>query len=121
MNCPACKGPLIILEYDKVETDYCVNCSGVWLDSGELELLVEGKGAIAEYEEAGKSRRKCPVCRKSMQIISMGKDKTINLDRCPNGHGIWFDKGELDRVLEESAPVNEQVKQHLKEVFGRSK
>jgi Zn-finger nucleic acid-binding protein len=39
MICPSCKNQLIILEFNKVEIDYCPECSGIWLDSGELELL----------------------------------------------------------------------------------
>jgi Zn-finger nucleic acid-binding protein len=33
---------MIILELDKVEIDHCLLCGGIWLDEGELELLLEG-------------------------------------------------------------------------------
>ncbi len=41
MNCPVCKEPLIVLELEQIEVDYCTRCAGVWLDAGELELLLE--------------------------------------------------------------------------------
>ena len=41
MKCPVCKDTLIILELNEVEIDYCSSCSGVWLDAGELELLID--------------------------------------------------------------------------------
>ncbi|MEJ2196939.1 MAG: zf-TFIIB domain-containing protein [Ignavibacteriaceae bacterium] len=41
MFCPVCKEPMIILELNEVEIDYCPSCSGIWLDAGELELLFE--------------------------------------------------------------------------------
>ena len=41
MNCPHCKEPMIILELNEVEIDYCHDCSGIWLDAGELDLLLE--------------------------------------------------------------------------------
>jgi len=41
VNCPACKGIVAIVEYERIELDYCTNCSGVWFDAGELELLAE--------------------------------------------------------------------------------
>jgi len=31
---------MIVVEYHEVELDYCHSCKGVWLDSGELELLM---------------------------------------------------------------------------------
>ncbi|NIV72594.1 MAG: hypothetical protein GWN16_11560, partial [Calditrichae bacterium] len=37
MLCPVCKKPMMILEYNEVELDYCPICGGVWLDQGELE------------------------------------------------------------------------------------
>ena len=41
MRCPACSNPLIVLELDEIEIDYCTSCEGIWLDSGEVELLLE--------------------------------------------------------------------------------
>ena len=31
---------MIVLELESVEIDYCLSCSGIWLDAGELELLL---------------------------------------------------------------------------------
>jgi len=41
MNCPVCKDSMVVLELEQVEIDYCTGCEGVWLDAGELELLLE--------------------------------------------------------------------------------
>ena len=41
MKCPVCKEPMIVLELDEVEIDYCTSCGGIWLDAGELDLLIE--------------------------------------------------------------------------------
>lgn len=41
MNCPACKIAMITLELAEVEIDHCVNCGGIWLDAGELEILMD--------------------------------------------------------------------------------
>ncbi|MCK7521491.1 MAG: zf-TFIIB domain-containing protein [Ignavibacteriales bacterium] len=30
-----------MLELEQIEVDYCTSCEGVWLDAGELELLLE--------------------------------------------------------------------------------
>lgn len=41
MFCPVCNNPMIVLEFEGVETDYCTDCEGIWLDSGELELFLD--------------------------------------------------------------------------------
>ena len=41
MICPICKNDMIVVEHNKIELDYCLNCHGVWFDSGELELLLK--------------------------------------------------------------------------------
>jgi hypothetical protein len=45
MHCPKCGEELIILAMQGVEVDKCPSCSGLWLDAGELERLVEREGA----------------------------------------------------------------------------
>jgi len=40
MDCPVCKNAMITLELEEVEIDHCTNCGGIWLDAGELELLL---------------------------------------------------------------------------------
>ena len=52
MDCPVCKSAMIVLELDEVEIDYCTDCQGIWLDAGELELLLED---AAESREVLKS------------------------------------------------------------------
>jgi uncharacterized protein len=46
MKCPRCDGNLKESNFEGVMIDTCDNCSGVWLDPGELGQLVqkEGKG-----------------------------------------------------------------------------
>lgn len=40
---------------------------------------------------------RCPSCgARLVEIVRSG----VKLDRCPECHGIWLDRGELDRVLD---------------------
>lgn len=40
--CPkSCPTPLVMIERNGVEIDYCPTCRGVWLDRGELEKIIE--------------------------------------------------------------------------------
>ncbi|MEJ2494849.1 MAG: zf-TFIIB domain-containing protein [Ignavibacteriaceae bacterium] len=41
MICPVSNEPMIVLELNEIEIDYCPDCKGIWLDGGELELLIE--------------------------------------------------------------------------------
>jgi Zn-finger nucleic acid-binding protein len=116
MFCPSCSNPMIILEFEEVETDFCPNCEGIWLDSGELELFLEDSSDKTEllnsFSKTTKSREKkikCPICNKKMDKTLVSDDKDIVLDECKNGHGLWFDKGEILEVIKEGS-VNKSNK-----------
>lgn len=40
MKCPKCGGDLEEIQHHDVAIDKCKSCSGVWLDAGELEILL---------------------------------------------------------------------------------
>ncbi|NLN93134.1 MAG: hypothetical protein GX130_07505 [Candidatus Hydrogenedens sp.] len=107
MKCPACSDILLTLEYKKIEVDYCTSCLGIWLDGGELELLLgdararegfltEGNHALA----SGEKKRPCPICDTLMNKEVTGGLKPVVYDCCPNGDGLWFDHGELLTIFE---------------------
>jgi len=104
MKCPDCSEPLITLEFDRIEIDYCHECKGIWLDKGELELMlsVEESPGLRPFAikqtECKEKKRKCPICTKYMEKISIGNAASIVLDTC-DAHGIWFDAGELQKIL----------------------
>ncbi len=41
MRCPKCGEPLLQVEICQIPIERCELCNGVWLDAGELELIVE--------------------------------------------------------------------------------
>ena len=108
MECPACKGFLITVEYDQVEVDVCTSCRGVWLDSGELELILRKcgceepawavRGRLADGT-APPDARPCPICGKKMLRGQFAPPSDAVLDKCGDGDGLWFDSGELKQVL----------------------
>ena len=126
MDCPACKEPMVVLELSSVEIDHCINCSGIWLDAGELEILLEStekKDAVLNsFGVDGASReirRKCPICMEKMDKILCGKDKKILIDRCAKNHGIWFDKEELHNIITMGGlDKNNKILTLLKDMFG---
>ena len=107
MDCAVCHNPMITLELDKVETDYCLSCRGIWLDSGELEQLLgdssRAQDLLHSFKIAASSRekvRRCPICGKKMEKVFVGPEsQQVLIDRCKKAHGLWFDRGELEAVL----------------------
>ena len=130
MDCPVCKdSAMITLELDEVEIDYCMVCSGIWLDAGELEIL------LGEPDKAGKllqsfkvdtdsaeKSRKCPICDKKMQKIVVGSSNPkLLIDKCSGGDGLWFDKGELNDIFERAQlDKDNKIQELLKNMFGYS-
>lgn len=126
MLCPACDTEMLILEYDKIEIDYCAVCSGVWLDEGELELLISPdnrensavSGIISDLKKAKirEGARKCPVCRKKMVPVELSVKPPVEIDKCPSNQGLWFDKGELEQIMTSSGAAG-RLADFLKSVF----
>jgi Zn-finger nucleic acid-binding protein len=125
VRCPTCAEPLIALEIESIEIDHCTACGGVWLDAGELSLLLEG-AANRDALMAGLSRvharqddKRCPICSKKFLKVAAGTKGDIILDVCPRNDGLWFDRGELADVLKlGSFPPHRRVYELIKETFA---
>ncbi len=127
MDCPVCKNAMITLELSDVEIDHCVNCGGIWLDSGELELLLNDKEKARELFDSfevnpdfQEKSRQCPICDGKMDKIVIGKTNSLLLiDRCPRGDGLWFDQGELKNIFDKAHLDREnKIQKLLAEMFG---
>lgn len=135
MKCPTCSNLMIVVEHEKIELDYCVNCSGVWFDAGELELLLETmelEGAILSLDDiltspearSAEKKRKCPICGKKMKKATVGHEPEVLIDACLRGDGLWFDSGEVGQLItqlpdktSEKSDSQERVVTFLGEVF----
>jgi Zn-finger nucleic acid-binding protein len=101
---------MVIVEHERIELDYCTDCSGVWFDYGELDLLLDRldlDGSAFSMEnimalpdkQTKEAHRKCPICRQKMRKVLVGSDPEVMIDVCPRGDGIWFDGGEVQQVI----------------------
>lgn len=102
MFCPVCKEAMLILEYENIELDYCPSCEGIWMDAGELELLLATQTKILDLSNLPhltRSKRRCPRCRKKMRVTQLPEDE-VEIDICPRDGGIWLDKGELLEIAQ---------------------
>lgn len=102
MKCPECAESLIVLEFEGVEIDHCLSCGGAWLDAGELGLILSGRpddGLATAWIDAGRNgSRPCPLCRDRMAVAAL-PGSGVEVDVCRRRHGLWLDRGELQRIL----------------------
>jgi Zn-finger nucleic acid-binding protein len=129
VDCPVCREPLIVVERDGIELDYCPSCRGLWFDAGELALLAEkvgrtlvvAEGGALETAETTEKPRPCPRCSRKMAKVYLGSSPRVMLDRCA-AHGLWFDHGELGSLVGQMAAAPgshpEAVMQFMGEQFG---
>jgi Zn-finger nucleic acid-binding protein len=129
MDCPVCNNAMITLELQNVEIDYCIDCGGIWLDAGELELLLgepEKAGQLLNSfktnPESAEKIRKCPICYKKMQKVIVGSSKpTLLIDKCRKGDGLWFDKGELNDIFDRAKlDKDNKIQKLLTEIFSHN-
>ena len=130
MDCPVCKNAMITLELREVEIDYCTDCGGIWLDAGELEMLLgepeKAAGLLASFKataDCSEKPRKCPICDKKMRKIVVGQSQpTLLIDKCAKGDGLWFDKGELHEIFDRAElDESNQIQDLLADMFGYDK
>lgn len=106
-----CSAECIPFEVGGVQLDLCPSCKGLWLDAGELERLL-GKSARTISGAVGKVSgaageglmgytRHCPRCAAAL-VKERFQGAGCWIDRCPAGHGLWLDSGELWVVYEQN-------------------
>ncbi len=125
MICPVCKNSMVVLELEQIEIDYCTSCGGIWLDAGELELLLETEkerarllNLLIEDSSAKEKSYRCPICNKKMKKTFVGEERKILIDKCKRNHGLWLDKGELELVIELSSQNRDsKIINLLKQMF----
>jgi len=136
MLCPACKNDMIVVEYQRIELDFCPNCRGVWFDAGELDLMLGAANLNDKFlgdlqhlpaAKTNEAVRKCPICRKGMSKNLIGAKPPIIVDICRRGDGLFFDGGEVNQLIKQlpaAAPekpgTKHPVTDFLSDVFKSS-
>ena len=137
--CQTCGGVLVAFELESVEIDRCVECGGTWLDAGEIERISAMAGAdpgplsqsLVRAASGAKSKRKCPRCGRALRPARISAETggkpgagpetgaCVEIDRCPAGHGYWFDPGEMRQLIQMFDKGEEgAVAWFFKEMFG---
>ncbi|MBN2144233.1 MAG: zf-TFIIB domain-containing protein [Candidatus Aureabacteria bacterium] len=115
MWCPKCPGKLEDKQIDDEKVRVCYLCEGIWLDKDQLDRIITTnlknacgfpwKPKASVQEKSGTSetdldskKGRCPRCEAGMKQTSHKADPAVIIDICPNGHGIWLDGGEINRL-----------------------
>ncbi len=111
---------MFVVEYEGVELDVCQDCQGVWFDRGELELVL-GDGAELQLTatHTDEAERDCPLCRAAMGKMNIGPAGGVMIDVCPEGCGLWFDRGEVGDLAVSLQDAGRQLPQSVMDFLRR--
>jgi Zn-finger nucleic acid-binding protein len=115
MKCPKDGAELVTERYEgEVHIESCPSCGGNWAESGEIERIQalrerdhlrelreqdDTVGRALEYARQSQvAPGKCPVCSAEMAEEDYGYGSGVLVERCPAGHGVWLDVGELESL-----------------------
>jgi len=85
----------------------CPQCRGAFLESAVLNAMVNAMGGEPPEPAPVMAARplRCPACQEPLErgIVpaAPGLAERIEIDACAQ-HGVWFDRGELESVLEKA-------------------
>lgn len=112
-NCPRCRVEMQAVVVGETAVRECSRCVGLWVDVVSFEKICADReqqaavlgGATAAASHAASdvaskvSYVPCPECSKLMNRINFARCSGVIVDIC-KGHGIWFDRDELSRIIE---------------------
>ncbi|HEV8551351.1 MAG TPA: zf-TFIIB domain-containing protein [Polyangiaceae bacterium] len=107
--CPACHERLRAFGASSGRLSECTACGGQFVEHALLQELLERRELHRVVTRAPVPRKnpletpvrylKCPGCATLMNRNNFGGNSGVVVDVCPR-HGVWFDPGELPRILE---------------------
>ena len=105
--CPRCKVSLEVKRKDDIEIDCCPQCSGLWLDRGEFDILTAESNVYREEKLTREYSRPplsedttyipCARCGKLMVKKNYARISGVITDECGR-HGVWLDSGEIEKI-----------------------
>lgn len=111
LECPRCREPMQALKLGGTVARECAVCGGLWLDPESLQKLSDSReeragivGMLAARVPSAATPPDvvryvpCPRCERLMNRKNFAQSSGVILDVCAK-HGVWLDRGELERVL----------------------
>jgi Zn-finger nucleic acid-binding protein len=114
LACPGCRGWMQYVRVGATPMHECSSCASSWIEAkvfSDLCMNREERGATmsligarsvdgppADLPRGATRYVPCPQCKKIMNRSNFGHRSGVIIDVC-KGHGAWFERGELARVL----------------------
>lgn len=95
-GCPHHSTALVETNTCKPRVWHCSTCSGLWLPAGAFHANVGHVSTIGRGRPAGLS------CPKDGHALTAVIHRGVEVDVCGTCGGIWFDRGELQKILAQS-------------------
>jgi len=107
-RCPVCMVKTDMIKYEGVPVYNCGSCGGHWVTASRLDVIlarreivmpdpVKVKMISIADEADSKDTLWCWSCGKEMEKSQFKFWPDIQIDHCPKCHGIWLDRGELEK------------------------
>lgn len=118
MNCPRCRTPLNPQQAQRLTMHCCYSCGGLFLDGAASRRVVEAvdPSAMATAQQVSQGAQRpvatdavapCPVCARALERMPIPA-ASVTVDVCSE-HGVWFDRDELQRVVQAVAPQGQRT------------
>ncbi len=111
-SCPRCRLEMQSIAIGSATVRECERCLGLWIDVASFEKICadrEEQAAVlgtaspaptsAAREISKVSYAPCPECKQLMNRVNFARCSGVIVDIC-KGHGTWFDREELSRIVE---------------------
>jgi len=111
-KCPHCRQPMRSVMIGTTAVEECESCLGLWVDVSSFEkICADREQQTAVLGAASHAPRDlvtepikvryfhCPECGQLMNRINFAHCSGVIVDIC-KGHGTWFDRDELSRIIE---------------------
>jgi len=107
--CPRCEAPMNERKVGDFALIQCGKCNGFFIPATTFEMMQDNFQRVIFSQEEGRGDPvdsepqvryvRCPVCRTLMNRSNFARISGVIIDSC-RGHGIWFDAGELEKIMD---------------------
>ena len=113
-RCPRCRVETDSVAVGNASLRECARCGGLWVDVESFEQIIAereqhspmlGAASIVPKQGGGANGPDkvryvpCPECHQLMNRVNFARSSGVVVDFC-KGHGTWFDRDELQRIVE---------------------
>jgi Zn-finger nucleic acid-binding protein len=122
LTCPVCKIPLVTAAIQDYHVQACSKCRGVMINQDQLAFIIRTLRLTSKKIEEVlplnradlNAKRVCQTCGMKMDTHAYEGGGNIVIDMCVRCGVIWFDYGEIKRVI--SSPeigINRQEREFI--------